>query len=119
MPRMTIGYIGDDTTYATLSIRHLGSRIELISELTSYSAMTGRYLHVELAREIADDEDEAEAISCDLEWSAQDEMKVMDIDFWKTPCGWPEALLAHFDKAHRAFAYSFAISHNAALIAAE
>lgn len=115
---ITIGHIGSNTTFATLAIRHLGSRIELVSTLTAYLP-SGNYLTNELARELADDEDEAEAIACDLEWAAQDELKVMDVEIAKDPCGWPEALLAHFDKARRTFLYSSAIAHNAALVAAE
>lgn len=106
----TISHIGDNTTYATLSIRHLGSRIELVSELTTYAALTGKYLNVRLSRELAEDEDEAIAIATDLEWAAQDELKVMDIQITKDPSGWPEALLVHFDKAHRAYRYSYAIA---------
>ena len=109
-----IGHIGDNTTFATLSIRHLGSRIELISELTTYAALTGEYLNVRLARELAEDEDEAIAIATDMEWAAQDELGVMDIEITKAPSGWPEALLVHFDKARRAFLYSSAV-----LVAAE
>ena len=68
----------------------------------------------DLARELAEDEDEAIAIATDLEWAAQDELKVMDIEITKDPSGWPEALLVHFDKARRAFLYSSAV-----LVAAE
>lgn len=113
MSRISISHIGDDTTFATLSIRRLGSRIELVSTLTAYLP-SGNYLTNELAREIAEDEDEAIAIATDLEWAAQDELKVMDIEITKDPSGWPEALLVHFDKARRAFLYSSAV-----LVAAE
>ncbi|MGF7213040.1 hypothetical protein GGE65_007676 [Skermanella aerolata] len=116
--RITIGHIGDNSTFATLSIRRLGSRIELISELTAYLP-SGNYLTNELARELAEGEDECVAISTDMEWAAQDELRVMDIEITKDPSGWPEALITHFDKAHRAFAYSSAITQEAALIAAE
>ena len=71
-------------------------------------------LPLQLARELAEDEDEAIAIATDLEWSAQDEVRVMDIEISKDPCGWPEALMIHFDKARRSFLYSSAI-----LVAAE
>jgi hypothetical protein len=91
--------IGDENTYVTLSMRYLGSRIELFSVMTSYSPLAGDYLTADLARELADDEDEAIAIATDLEYAAQDELKVMDIDFYKEPCGFPEALEKHFDNA--------------------
>lgn len=113
MSRKTIGYIGSDNTFASLSIRHLGHRIELVSELTAYLP-TGNYMTNELAREIAEDEDEAIAIATDLEWAAQDELKVMDVEITKDPSGWPEALLVHFDRARRSFLYSSAV-----LVAAE
>lgn len=108
----TIGHIGDDNTFATLSIRYLGCRIELISTLTAYLP-SGNYLSNELAREIAEDEDEAIAIATDMEWAAQDELRVIDIDITKD-CGWPEGLMLHFDKARRLYLYSSAI-----LVAAE
>jgi hypothetical protein len=110
----TIGHIGDDNSFATLSIRHLGTKIELISVLTAYLP-SGNYLSNELAREIAEDEDEAIAIATDLEWAAQDELRVMDIEITKDPSGWPEALMFHFDRCRRAHLYSSAI----ALVAAE
>ena len=58
----------------------------------------------ELARELADDEDEATAIATDMEWAAQDELTVLDIDYSKDPKGWPEALQDHFDRARHLIA---------------
>jgi hypothetical protein len=53
-----------------------------------------------LAREIADDEDEAIEIATDLEYAAIDKLKVMDInDYWREPAGFPEALMQRFDTA--------------------
>lgn len=109
----TISHIGDDSIFATLSMRHLGSKIQLISVLTAYLP-SGNYLSNELAREIAEDEDEAIAIATDMEWAAQDELGVMDIEITKD-CGWPEGLMLHFDRCRRAHLYSSAI----ALVAAE
>ncbi|GEO42137.1 hypothetical protein SAE02_62850 [Skermanella aerolata] len=96
--------IGDENTYITLSVRRLGSSIELVTVMTSYSPLAGTYLTADLARELAEDEDVAIAIATDLEYAAQDELRVMDIDFYKEPCGFPEALEKHFDNARYAAA---------------
>lgn len=96
--------IGDENVYVTLSVRRLNDRIELTTVMTSYSPLAGTYLIADLARELAEDEDEAIAIATDLEYSAQDELRVMDIDLYKEPTGFPEALEKHFDNARYAAA---------------
>lgn len=99
-----ISTIGDEHTYVSLSISRQEGGIELVSVLTHYSAITGDYLTAELACEKVDDEDEAIALATDLEYAAQDELRVMDVDFWKEPCGFPEALEKHFDNVRYAAA---------------
>lgn len=99
-----VSSVGDENTYVTLSVSRLNNRFELVSVMTSYSPLAGTYLTAELARELAQDEDEAIAIATDLEYAAQDELKVMDIDFYKEPCGFPEALERHFDNGRYAAA---------------
>ncbi|UEM08235.1 hypothetical protein JL101_036450 (plasmid) [Skermanella rosea] len=87
-----IATLGDGRVEITLKLIEQ-PRLELVS------TMTFRGASVELARELAEDEDEAISIATDLEWKAQDELKVLDVDFTKNPCGWPEALERHFDFA--------------------
>lgn len=88
-----IATIGDHRVFAAMTLGRAGDRFELVSTLHFKNATC------ELARELADDEDEAIAIATDLEYAAQDELKVLDIDYSKDPRGWPEALQEHFDRA--------------------
>lgn len=99
-----ISAIGDEHTYVLLSISRQEGGIELVSVLTNYSALAGEYLTAELARETVEDEGEAIALATDLEYAAQDELRAMDIDFYKEPCGFPEALEKLFDNARYAAA---------------
>jgi hypothetical protein len=92
-----IATIGDQNTYVTLTMRRLGQVIELVTGLTIYDALSGHYEYEELARELADDEDEAEAIATDLEYGATEKLISMDVDYWKEPAGYPEALIKFFD----------------------
>src|SRR3954463_10496036 len=93
MSSQTVSSIGNENIYVTLTMRYLGTRIELVSELTVYYPLSGRYEVEELGREILDDEDEAIEAATDMEWAAQDKLKVMDVtDFWKEPGGFPETL---------------------------
>lgn len=94
-----IAMIGDENTYVSLRMRRLGGTIELTSDLTIYYPLSGHYEYEEMGREIADDEDEAIEIATDLEYAAQDRLKIMDIDCWKEPTGYPEALMLAFDAA--------------------
>ena len=86
----SISTIGDYRTYITLTMSREENRIELVS------TMFFKNIEMELSRQIADGEDDAIDRCTDMEWEAQDELRVMDIDFAKDPCGWPEALEAHF-----------------------
>lgn len=95
-----ISSIGDENTYVTLTMRRLGQVIELVTGLTVYDALTGHYEYEEIGRELAEDEDEAIDLATDLEYAAQNRLKVMDVDYWKEPKGFPEALIQHFDAAH-------------------
>jgi hypothetical protein len=94
-----VSTIGDETTYVTLTTRRLGAVIELVTGLTIYHGLTGHYEYEELGREIADDEDDAIDAATDLEYAAQDRLRIMDVDFWKEPAGFPEALMRAFDAA--------------------
>jgi hypothetical protein len=94
-----IAMIGDENTYITLRMRRLGAKFELTSDLTIYYPLSGHYEAEELGREIADDEDDAIEAATDLEWAAQAKLKAMDVDFWKEPTGFPEALMHAFDAA--------------------
>jgi hypothetical protein len=86
-----VASIGDENTYVTLTMRRLGSVIELVTGLTIYQGLTGLYEYEETGREIADDE--AIEAATDLEWAAQAKLKVLDVtDFWKEPGGFPETL---------------------------
>jgi hypothetical protein len=88
-----VASIGDENTYVTLTMRQLGSVIELVTGLTIYQGLTGHYEYEETGREIVDDEDEAIEAATDLEWAAQAKLKVLDVtDFWKEPGGFPETL---------------------------
>jgi hypothetical protein len=98
-----IAMIGDENTYVSLRMRRLGAKIEMTSDLTVYYPLSGHYEAEELGREIADDEDEAIEIATDLEYAAQDRLKAMDIDYWKEPTAFPEALMLAFN-AHTAHA---------------
>jgi hypothetical protein len=90
---IVVASIGDENTYVTLTMRRLGSVIELVTGLTIYQGLTGHYEYEETGREIADDEDEAIEAATDLEWAAQAKLKVLDVtDFWKEPGGFPETL---------------------------
>lgn len=95
-----IATIGDQNTYVTLTMRRLGQVIELVTGLTIYHCWNGHYEYEELVRELADDEDEAEAIATDLEYSATEKLISLDVDYWKEPSGFPEALIKFFDAAH-------------------
>lgn len=96
-----ISTIGNESTYITLTMCHVGTTIELVTGLTVYHAMSGHYEYEELAREQADDEDEAEAIATDLEYAATEKLISMDVaDYWKEPKGFPEALIQHFDRVY-------------------
>jgi hypothetical protein len=98
MSSITVSSIGNENVYITLTMRHLGAKIELVTELTIYYPLSGRYETEELARQIADDEDEAIEIATDLEWAAVDKLKIMDVtDTWKEPAGYPEALERIFE----------------------
>jgi hypothetical protein len=93
MLSITVSSVGNENTYITLILRHLGAKFELVTELTIYYPHTGRYEVEETGREIADDEDEAIEAATDLEWAAQAKLKVLDVtDFWKEPGGFPETL---------------------------
>jgi hypothetical protein len=93
MSSQTVSSIGNENIYVTLTMRYLGTRIELVSELTIYYALSGHYEVEELGREILDDEDEAIEAATDLEYAAVDKLKIMDVtDFWKEPGGFPETL---------------------------
>src|SRR3954462_11384118 len=93
MSSITVSSIGNENTYISLIMRNLGAKIELVTELTVYYPLSGRYEVEELGREIADDEDEAVEIATDMEWAAVDKLKIMDVtDFWKEPGGFPETL---------------------------
>jgi hypothetical protein len=100
----TVATIGDENTFVTLTMRRLGAVIELVTGLTIYFGLSGHYEYEELAREFADDEDEAVEIATDLEYSAANRLRIMDVDFWKEPTGFPEALILAFDAAHAAHA---------------
>jgi hypothetical protein len=88
----TISTIGSDNTFATLKMRRIEEKFELLVELTTYYALSGHYEYEVLGREIADDEDEAIAIATDLEYDTIDKLKILDIDYSKDPRGFPEAL---------------------------
>lgn len=93
MSSMTVSSIGNENTYVTLILRQLGAKIELVSELTIYYPLCGKYEVEELDCQIVDDEDEAIEVATDMEWSAQDKLKVLDVtDFWKEPGGFGETL---------------------------
>src|SRR3954447_235571 len=93
MSAITVSSIGNENTYITLTLRHLGAKIELVTELTIYYPLSGRYETEELGREIADDEDEAIEIATDMEWAAVAKLNVLDInDYWKEPGGFSETL---------------------------
>ena len=81
MASITISSVGNENTYITLILRHLDAKFELVTELTIYYPLSGRY------------EDEAVEAATDLEWAAQAKLKVLDVtDFWKEPGGFPETL---------------------------
>lgn len=98
MSAVTVSSIGNENTYISLFMRRLGAKIELVTEMTIYYPLSGRYEVEELGREIADEEDEAIEIATDMEYVAQDKLKIMDVtDSWKEPCGYPEALERIFE----------------------
>src|SRR4051794_12045009 len=78
-----IASIGDETTYVSMTMRRLGEVIELVTGMTIYHGLSGHYEYEELARELADDQDEAEAIATDLEYSATEKLISLDVDYWK------------------------------------
>src|SRR4051812_33994742 len=91
MLSITVSSVGNENTYITLILRHLGAKFELVTELAAYYPHTGRYEVEETGREIADDE--AIEAATDLEWAAQAKLKVLDVtDFCKEPGGFPETL---------------------------
>jgi hypothetical protein len=94
---VTIATIGNDNTFATLKMRRINEKFELLVELTTYYGLSGHYENEVLGREIADDEDEAIAIATDLEYDAVAKLKILDIDYSKDPRGFPEALQDHCD----------------------
>src|SRR3954465_11994930 len=97
MSSQTVSSIGNENIYVTLTMRYLGTRIELVSELTIYYALSGHYEVEELGREILDDEDEAIEAATDLEYAAQDKLKDMAVtDCWRGPGGFPEPLAGIF-----------------------
>jgi hypothetical protein len=105
MSSITVSSIGNENTYVSLILRQLGAKIELVSELTIYYPLTGRYEVEELDRQFADDEDEAVEIATDMEWAAQDKLKILDVtDFWKEPGPFPETLQRIFETTCHAIA---------------
>ena len=93
MLSITVSSVGNENTYITLILRHLGTKFEVVTELTIYCPHTGRYEVEQTGREIADDEDEAIEAATDLEWAAKSKLKVLDVtDSWKEPGGFPETL---------------------------
>jgi hypothetical protein len=82
--------IGDGYTSATFILRKLGEVTELVSVLTLLNGF-----HEELDRQHADDDGEAIQIATDMEWAAVKTLKDMDVDFYKEPAGFPEALERH------------------------
>jgi hypothetical protein len=118
----TIATIGDQNTYISLTMRRLGNVIELVTGLTIYFGLSGHYEYEEIDREIVDDEDEAVAISVDLEYSATEKLISMDVvDYWKEPGSFDRALELAFRNqvADRDSYMAAAVAHNAALVAAE
>jgi len=117
---IAIAHIGDENTYVTLRMRRLGEAIELTTDLTIYYPLSGHCEAEELGREIADDEDDAVEAAVDLEYAAQDKLRIMDVtDFWKDPCSFDGALVKHFDRERNREYLAVAIAANAALVAAE
>ena len=118
-----IATIGDENTYVTLTVRRLGAVIELVTGLTIYHGLSGHYEYEEMDREIADDEDDAIEAATDMEYAAQDKLRIMDVDFWKEPSSFDAALVKHFDCVRNrtaGFEYlAAATAANAAMIAAE
>lgn len=96
-PGETIATIGSDNVFATLKMRRVEEKFELLVELTTYYGLSGHYENEVLSREIADDEDEAIAIATDLEYDAVAKLKILDVDYSKDPRGFPEALQDHCD----------------------
>src|SRR4051812_40817086 len=93
MSAITVSSIGNENTYVSLILRHLGAKLELVTELTVYYPLSGHYEVEELGREIVDDEDEAIEAATDMEYGAVDKLKIMDVtDTWKEPGGFPETL---------------------------
>jgi hypothetical protein len=93
MSSQTVSSIGNENTYITLTMRYLGAKIELTTELTIYYAISGHYEVEELGREILNDEDEAIEAATDLEYAAVARLQEMDInDYWKEPGGFGETL---------------------------
>jgi hypothetical protein len=92
----SISTIGDEITYITLTVRRLGEVFELVTGLTVYEPFTGHYEYEEIDRQHADDEDDAIERATDMEYAAQEKLLAMDVDYWKEPDGFSEALIRHF-----------------------
>ena len=104
-PGITIATIGTDNVFVSFKMRRLGETFELVTDLTVYYAVSGHYEYEELAREIADDEDEAISIATDLEWDAQGKLKILDVEnYSKEPGGFPESLEKFLDATRRVVA---------------
>jgi hypothetical protein len=94
-----ISTIGTDDLFVSLRLRRLGELIELVSELTIYSARMGRYYGEELDREVTDDEDDAINIAIDMQWTARKRLDELDAgeDIIIEPRSFGEAVEAFFD----------------------
>ena len=103
---MSIATIGSDDTFIALKMRHLGAVIELVAELSIFHPVSGAYDIEEVARVIADDEDDALNAAIDLQRSAKKRLNELDVpesEIYSDPDDFAESLEKHFDRTRAAF----------------
>jgi hypothetical protein len=97
---------GDQNTFFTFRLQNLGGPFVLIAELTEYLPISGTYAPVSepIAREEADDEDDAIDAATDMEWKAIKVLVDLGVtDHWSDG-GFPELLEKHFAKVGASYA---------------